>query len=66
MSKHSIGRVKDDLRKLHEKAVLTRKKTRSSEDRDFVMLITNVVMSLWGESPRRGGEKDGNTTKDIT
>lgn len=58
MQEHSVQRVKDDLHKLHEKAELTRKKTRSSEDRDFVMLIKSVKVSLWGEPPIRGGEKE--------
>ena len=35
----SIEKVKDDLRNALERAERTRKRTKSSEDRDFVMLI---------------------------
>lgn len=61
MQENSIERVKDDLHRLHEKAELTRKKTRSSEDRDFVMLIKTVALSLWGESPKNAsnGKQEG-------
>ena len=45
----SIEKVKENLHKALEKAERTRKRTGSSEDRDFVFLITNVVVSLWGK-----------------
>lgn len=35
----SIEKVKDDLHNALDRAEQTRKKTKSSEDRDFVMLI---------------------------
>ena len=53
----SIEKLKGDLHNALERAEQTRKKTKSSEDRDFVFLITNVVVSLWGKSPERKKEK---------
>ena len=53
----SIEKVKENLHKALDSAERTRRRTGSSEDRDFVFLITNVVVSLWGKSPERKKEK---------
>ena len=48
----SIEKVKDDLHNALERAEQTRKRTNSSEDRDFVMLIRGareIAMTLLSE-----------------
>lgn len=50
----------DKLKEMHnalERAEQTRKRTGSSEDRGYVVLITNVVVSLWGKSPEKRGQE---------
>ena len=55
MHECSIEKVKEDLHNALEIAEQTRKRTKSSEDRKFVILITIVTVSLWGQYPEKRG-----------
>ncbi|GAH25210.1 unnamed protein product [marine sediment metagenome] len=49
----SIEKLNEDLHNALKKAEQTRKRTGSGEDRDLVMLITCVTVSLGGQSPEK-------------
>ena len=55
----SIEKVKYELYNALDKAERTRKKTKSSEDRDYVIHIRSVVVSLWGQPPEKRGSELG-------
>jgi len=52
----NIESIRMNLHNALDNAEQTRKRTKSSEDREYVIQIRNVVVALWGEFPeKRGG-----------